>query len=171
MSDLRQITLPAPTASRKGAGRPTALTPELAQEITALVADGTDLRQAAAMVGIARRTVEDWLKRGLGEHPSRPQTPLYQWFASGIMRAERLNERGLEQVLRDIAEDGEARGSDRIAAATKLLDRKHPTELQKERGKMGQGGLIGIETEGPARIIVKWPTSLDEPASLDERGV
>lgn len=48
-------------------GRPTALTPELAEQIVRFVRHGNYLEVAAAAAGIARSTLFDWLRRGARE--------------------------------------------------------------------------------------------------------
>jgi transposase len=60
-------------------GRPTKLTPILAERITWLVAHGVTLQAAAVEVGIGRATLHRWLS---------DERPAYRRFAEAIDRAE-----------------------------------------------------------------------------------
>jgi hypothetical protein len=86
-------------------GRPTRLTPEVADAIVAAVAQGATLTQAAAWTGIGLRTLHDWLERGRAEphgqlvariEASRP-TPLPELLARYAEAS-----RPLDDVLREL---------------------------------------------------------------------
>jgi hypothetical protein len=53
-------------------GRPTKLTPQLADFIVNLIEGGVPRRRAAEAAGIAASTLFDWLSRGDNEHPINP---------------------------------------------------------------------------------------------------
>ena len=67
------------------------LTPGIKTAIVQAVAEGVPLIQAAALAGIDRATVWEWLARGAGTHP-RPRTPLYANFADAIACARCADE-------------------------------------------------------------------------------
>jgi hypothetical protein len=64
-------------------GRPTKLTPELADALCEARANGHGTRGAAAACGIARSTLQAWLAKGEEEDPD----PLYSDFAARFTRA------------------------------------------------------------------------------------
>jgi hypothetical protein len=66
--------------------RPT-LTPELSEQIVALVRDVGALATAARCAGVPVRVAREWLARGLGNDPDRPCTPLYADFAHAVEKA------------------------------------------------------------------------------------
>jgi hypothetical protein len=78
---------PAPRAAAKHAGRATLLTPDLAQRILRYIRDGAFDWVAAEANGVSRRTFWEWVRRGEGEDPDRPQTPFYAEFASQVREA------------------------------------------------------------------------------------
>jgi hypothetical protein len=72
---------------RRLGGRPTTLTPELSEQIVALVRDVGALATAARCAGVPVRVAREWLARGLGNDPDRPCTPLYADFAHAVEKA------------------------------------------------------------------------------------
>ena len=72
--------------------RKTKLTPALQTAIANAVQVGVPLPQAAVIAGVGVATVQEWLARGLGTDPTRPQTPLYASFAEAITRARAVDE-------------------------------------------------------------------------------
>src|SRR5262245_29058264 len=71
--------------------RTTMLTPELSAGIAAAVRLGRTLTSAAARLGVASSTVQEWLSRGEGRH-ERKATPSFAAFAEAIARARAENE-------------------------------------------------------------------------------
>ncbi len=65
-----------------GPGRPTKLTPELHAEIVRTVKAGNYFETAAAMAGVERATLREWIKRGV-----RAKTGAYAAFAADIEQA------------------------------------------------------------------------------------
>ena len=64
-------------AANKIRGRPSKLTPELADRLVALLAGGATIASAAAAVGVDRRTIQQWRARAYSRDPrNRPQVEL-----------------------------------------------------------------------------------------------
>jgi hypothetical protein len=64
--------------------RPTKLTAPLAEAITLAVQAGIPLATAAARVGIASTTVQEWMRRGSGTDKARRPTGPYAAFAAQV---------------------------------------------------------------------------------------
>jgi hypothetical protein len=77
-------------------GRPSHLTPEVADRLVAELRDGADLSSAARAAGVPRRTVYDWIARGRAEPYGR--------FLGRVesARAARQPERSWEEVAREL---------------------------------------------------------------------
>ena len=73
----------SPQLSAPKVGRPTALAPDLAAQIVAAVRDGNYLETAAALVGLSRSTLFDWLRRG-----AREANGPYFEFSVALRRAQ-----------------------------------------------------------------------------------
>lgn len=69
-------------AFRKPRGRPTKLTPEVQEQICQAVRAGNYLDIAASLVGINRRTLHDWLRRG-----ARAKSGIYRDFSHAVEKA------------------------------------------------------------------------------------
>src|SRR6185437_6725254 len=96
-------------------GRPTKLTPKLQIEICTSLATGAYVETAAALHGINKQTLYDWLKRGnKGEEP-------YVGFLDAVKRAEAASE---QAALMKIVEAGE--DPKNWTAHAWRLERKHP---------------------------------------------
>lgn len=63
-------------------GRPTKLTPELHADIVRTIKAGNYLETAAAMAGVERLTLREWIKKGV-----RAQSGAYHTFARDIEQA------------------------------------------------------------------------------------
>lgn len=72
-------------------GRPTKLTPAIAQAIVTAVQVGVPVVQAALLVGVRKPTVLQWLQRGSGTH-SRAKTTVYVDFVDQIEKAKAEDE-------------------------------------------------------------------------------
>jgi hypothetical protein len=77
----------APRGRSRSRGRPPVLTPQLKDQIVALVREVGALTTAARCVGVPVSVAREWLARGLGNDPDRPRTALYAAFADGIEKA------------------------------------------------------------------------------------
>jgi hypothetical protein len=69
----------------------TKLTPQVSASIVRAVAAGVPVVAAAALVGIAKSTVLQWLQRGAGCSTRRSQ-PIYVAFVDAIARAQAIDE-------------------------------------------------------------------------------
>jgi hypothetical protein len=77
----------APPPEKHPAGRETLLTPELQQRIVSYVRAGAFDWVAAEANGVNRFTFHEWIRRGEGEDPDRPQTEAYAQFAQAVRTA------------------------------------------------------------------------------------
>src|SRR5262245_8251960 len=100
-------------------GRPTRLTPMLADALVAAVRQTGFIKPAAARCGLADAVVQEWVRRGTGAHPTRPGTRPYADFAARIALARRGNGKPTPRRDRD-GGDGETRhlGRRHVAART-----------------------------------------------------
>jgi hypothetical protein len=87
-------------------GRPTKLTPALHDAIVQAVSRGLSPIKAAVLAGIDESTVLEWLARGDGRDPDRPQTPLYASFADAVKRAWIADEQRRIQKITDVGNGG-----------------------------------------------------------------
>jgi hypothetical protein len=76
-----------PGGRARSRGRPPVLTPQLKDQIVALVREVGALTTAARCVGVPVSVAREWLSRGLGNDPKRPRTKLYASFADGVEKA------------------------------------------------------------------------------------
>jgi hypothetical protein len=77
----------------KRRGRPpgsVSLTPEIQATIVGLLREGVFLHVATSIAGVSNRTVDDWIARGEGRHPSRAPTPKLRVFAREVRMARAL---------------------------------------------------------------------------------
>ena len=72
---------------RSSAGRPSKLTPELAERLCGYLGSGALLKDPAAACGVGEATVHEWIARGEGRDPQRPPTPELERFARQVRRA------------------------------------------------------------------------------------
>lgn len=103
-------------------GRRPKLTPELTEQLCALIRDGHYLAHAAEAVGVHRSTVHRWLQRG-AEAKSGP----YRAFYDAFKKAEaELQQRCLERI-QQAADNGTWQ------AAAWLLERRFPRYWSRGR--------------------------------------
>ena len=89
------------------AGRPTKLTQELSEALCAHIAKGVSIQSSAPLVGVCRRSVTQWLKRG-AEEREQDATTIYTQFLRAFEKAQSEFESwGVSQV-RKSAENGNA---------------------------------------------------------------
>src|SRR6266508_3309720 len=84
---------PNPGSVPKRRGRPpgsVSLTPEIQATIVGLLRKGVFLHVAASVAGISHRTLDDWIARGEGRHPTRLSTPKLRRFARDVRVAQAL---------------------------------------------------------------------------------
>ncbi len=95
-------------------GRPTKLTPEIANQIVMAITTGNYIETAAAFAGIHKDTLYDWLKKG-----ARAKSGPYQEFSDAVEKAL------AESEVRDVTLIANA-AKDNWTAAAWRLERKHP---------------------------------------------
>jgi Helix-turn-helix domain len=76
--------MPADGAPRRP-GRPSSLTPEIADRLVQLLASGVTLTDAAASIGVTRRSVQNWRHRA---YSSRLQDRPYVELEKRLQRME-----------------------------------------------------------------------------------
>lgn len=102
-----------------GKGRPSGLTPEIANKIVRSVRAGCYIQTSAAIVGIGNTTLWEWLKRGRDEEDT-----IYSELFDRVQTAQGMSE------AEDLAIIGEASKEDWTAAAWRL-ERKFPHKFGK----------------------------------------
>jgi hypothetical protein len=134
---------------RAGEGRPTALTPDVADLIVRIVRAGGYLESAAAAAGIARSTLYDYLRRG-----ARDELGPYRAFAAAVRKAQ------ADAEAVDVAVIGIAARTDWRAAAWRL-SRRAPGRwgsvpsgdfLADVDGVAGDGEAGGVEAADPCAL-------------------
>jgi hypothetical protein len=109
--------------TRRGPGRPTALTPEFQERYVAAIRRGLSPNRAAALCGVADSTVTRWKERA-AEDPDGP----YAAFFVEVHAARATREAELLDLVHaaaeDLVEDGRTRRGDWRAAAW-VLERQH----------------------------------------------
>jgi len=86
------------------AGRPSRLTPEVADALVELLGRGTTVTEAAAQLGIARRSIQGWRARAWSRRPEdRPYVELEQRIQRALPPVEPEPERPLQTVEEAIA--------------------------------------------------------------------
>lgn len=117
-------------------GRPSLLTDEVQEKIVAVVKGGSLLETAAAVAGIGRRTVYEWLEQGAaGKEP-------YAAFAAAVHQAKAEGEsRNVMLIARAGAKDWRA--------AAWLLQRQNPEKYGQPvtSGGGGSGGGDGAPSD------------------------
>ena len=88
-------------------GRPTRLTPQVQQQIVSAVALGLSPTSAGAYLGLSKTVILYWIQRGLGTHPTRPQTPLYVAFVTALEKARAQDELRRMARLEQAAKGGQ----------------------------------------------------------------
>lgn len=118
-------------------GRPTKLTPDLANTICGLVAQGNYLKAAAGAVAVDAGTVHRWVSKGAAPDAD----PLYRDFRDQLQKAKAMAEARMVRVITTAANQGQ------WTAAAWWLERTNPEEWGK-RDRLEVTGADGgpIET-------------------------
>jgi transposase len=116
-------TLRLPRASSAGRGRPSTLTDATAAAICSGVRRGLSRTSAAALAGVSRATMIEWMARGEGAS-KRPSDARFAAFAAHVRRAEAEHE---AELLETIAASGDARLS------LAVLERRHRDDWHLSR--------------------------------------
>ncbi|MBW3601072.1 MAG: hypothetical protein KY434_00005 [Actinobacteria bacterium] len=136
-------------------GRPTKLTPELAEPVVSTLRAGAYLVTAAAFASIDESTLHEWLARGRGTH-GRRRTARFAEFAESVARARAEAEvRSVDLVVRAGVEHGDT------ASLRWWLERSFPHRW---------GGRQRVEHSGPegGPITIYDPSRVREsPAVAD----
>jgi hypothetical protein len=69
-------------------GRVTKLTPEVSKKITDAIRAGNHLNVAAQYAGVGPATLQEWLMRGRGEHPTLSAATIYAEFTNDVSEAQ-----------------------------------------------------------------------------------
>jgi transposase len=122
-------------------GRPSKLTPETAQKITAAIAAGNYLEVAAAHGGIVYGTLNTWMRKGAAANSGQ-----YREFYEAVKRAEADAE-----MLR-IARISKAGSEGNWQADAWYLERRYPDRWGRRTEVSGPGGgPIALEVIEDAR--------------------
>jgi hypothetical protein len=120
------------------------LTEDLTVRICQGVSTGAPLEVAAQAMGIPPGVFWEWMARGEGRDPDRPQTPLYADFAERVRRAEAECHLLLMGVVRNAAVQGHSWEASR--AALKMRWAKYYAERTEVSGP--EGRAIPLEITG-----------------------
>jgi hypothetical protein len=82
------------------------LTPEISEQVCAIVATGGYLATAGSRLGIPHQTLDDWRAIGEGRHARRPQREPYISFAKAVAEAEANSELSCIQRMREAGRGG-----------------------------------------------------------------
>lgn len=144
--------------------RPTKLTPELARSVIELVLSGVPPLTAARAHGIPEATWYEWLARGRGNDPDRPQVAmanpyepfLYAEFAEAIDAAVPAFEVGMVNLA--------VRKARSTAEALAILERHPATRAQwrPPARTVEQATTISGPDGGPIRVEVARPETEQE---------
>lgn len=125
-------------------GRPTKLTPEVHQTIVDAIRAGASRQAAAETAGVGFSTLKEWMVRGEGQHPDRPQESIFAAFSADVHAAEADFERTL---VRQVMEYGAMGDKPDWRAPAWLLERR----FSDRWGKVTKTELTGKDG-GPMRV-------------------
>jgi hypothetical protein len=127
------------------AGRKTLLTPELAEQLVAILRAGNYVEVACTAVGISRRTFAEWMRRG---RTFKPEDEPYRRFRE---RAERARAEG---EVRNVAQIANAATTSWQAAAW-MLERQYPDRWARvsQREKEEPTSPADLTDEDPFREV------------------
>lgn len=126
-------------------GRKTLLTPAVQQRIVEAVRAGAYLEDAAAYCGLPVSTVTEWMARGHGRDPDRPQTKQYAAFAAAVDEARAAARLEHVLIIRQAARAGQWQ------ASAWFLERTAP----KLWGRKDRMTVEGGEPDKPLRVAVR----------------
>lgn len=147
-------------------GRPTKLTPEVAQAICAAVAAGNFRQVAARAAGVSPRTLGDWLAKGKAQ-----ATGPYADFLRAVLRAEQDAEMAMvKRVVEAASQDAKH--------AEWFLERKFPDRWgRKDRREVtgAKGGPLQVEAtrgliEDPSLVALMKSMRGWRPEPAEESG-
>lgn len=132
----------------RGAGRPYKLTPEVHGRICRLITAGVCPEPAAAVCGVARSTLRQWLSRGREKHPTRRSTPELVAFATDVDIAIARSEVALVLLLREFVDGARPMVLEQLRAVWWLLARRWPSRWAV-RGTRETAPASSTETARP----------------------
>jgi hypothetical protein len=142
-------------------GRPTKLTQELQSQIVAAIQHGCYVETAAQMVGVAKQTFYDWLKKGARAADTKGKLTAAERrhleFSDAVKRAMAQSE------FRDIHVIDQAAQQGQWQAAAWKLERKHHARWGRKVAVTDEEG--GNFFDGMARA---WATALETEAHSQE---
>ena len=145
---------PRRPATKRGPGRPTALTPKVQEQIKKLLSSGATVETAAVAAGVTRNTVQVWLRLGreaeakldAGESLTAREVELLEFLNSEQEARAHLKVRLMTALQKGAQEDWRA--------ALAMLERLWPEEFApKSRGVSARpaGGRPVGATSAPDR--------------------
>lgn len=117
-------------------GRPTQLTPEIIDKVAELLPVAMYMESVAAMIGVAKKTVYDWIRRGAreekrianGEKPD-PKEAIYASFSHAVKKAMADGEREILEAIRQAVRT-------QWQAGAWLLERRFPQKWSNFRAEL-----------------------------------
>ena len=125
-------------------GRPTELTPELADHICRLLKGGTPLEVAAETYGTSRHTALEWVRRGEGAD-ERPADDIYVEFANKVRQSIALFHQLCMQLVQEALQGSRPSKKEkgkrvksrlapwRVDLAMRLMARRYPQHWGAQR--------------------------------------
>lgn len=156
-------------------GRPTDLTPEVADKVVMAVRSGAPLEVAAQSQGIAPMTFWGWMRRGEGRDPTRPALPVFAEFAQRVRAAEATAHMEFVIPIRKRAVNRE----DWQAAAAYLRMRWSKNYAERTEITGAEGGplvvqlaqmVANLDDDAIADLLNRLGAKADPPAGADPEG-
>lgn len=123
-------------------GRPSKLNPALQETICKSLSIGNYLETAAAVSGVSKSTVYDWLKRGAREKAEGKKSP-YTAFSDAVEKAQAQGEQRLVLIIAKASEE-------HWQAAAWHLERKYPSKWGR-RDTLDTNVNVGSDQERQKR--------------------
>lgn len=140
----RKRTPPGGLTNRpaRRAGRPSKLTPEMATRLVSALEAGAYIETAAAIAGISKVTLYQWLKTGAKDSEDGKGGTLAAGFLNAVEKAMAESEVRDLMVIQQAAEKGVWQ------AAAWRLERKYPDKWGRRRVELTgkEGGAIKVAT-------------------------
>ena len=144
------------------AGRNTKLTPQLQQQLCAVIGSGNYIETACGYVGISTSTFFEWLQRGEGTHPKKPRTQRLSEFSDAIRKAEAQAEAARVARIAKAGQDGTWQ------ADAWYLERRYPERWGRRYQEVKHSGGIATEPnlEGLTRAQLARIAAGEDPATV-----
>jgi hypothetical protein len=102
-------------------GQRTKLTREVQEKIVSALSAGNYFEVACEYAGIHRGTGLQWLQRGRGEHPTRPQAKIYVDFVDAIEKAQAEDETYTLARIKKAGQGGELIAEEIIEEPSEII--------------------------------------------------